>query len=61
MQVKPLMECMERVYKEAAGRTRHKVTRVTLVDIGWSDVENACLERCKVMLGETVTLAHQDP
>ena len=60
-QVQPLMEFMERVYKSAAGRTKQKVAKVNLVEIGWSELENGCLERCKVMLGDAVTLAHQDP
>ncbi|OWZ04249.1 hypothetical protein PHMEG_00023876 [Phytophthora megakarya] len=57
----PLVDLMEVVYEAAGGRTRHKVTQVQLVDVGWNAVHNDCLQRCKEALGNAVELAHVKP
>ncbi|KAF0712314.1 hypothetical protein As57867_004858, partial [Aphanomyces stellatus] len=56
--VKPITELLEAVYKAAGGRTRQKVSKVRLAEIGWNDTHAACLAKCKEVLGQAVTLAH---
>ncbi len=59
--VSPLMELLERAYAAAGGRTRQKVARVELSDIGWGLEHAAALQRCKDALTKAVRLAHLDP
>jgi hypothetical protein len=47
VQVRPLMDLMELVYKAAGGRTKAKVTRVDLAAVGWDTSHDSCLQKCK--------------
>ncbi|ETV98987.1 hypothetical protein H310_08460 [Aphanomyces invadans] len=47
------------VYKAAGGRTRQKVAKVLLAEVGWNADHAACLDQCKEALSRVVTLAHQ--
>jgi hypothetical protein len=55
------MELMEQVCKVAGGRTKGKVAKVTLDDVGWTEEHSDCFETCKRMIGSAALLAHPDP
>jgi hypothetical protein len=55
------MELMEHVCKVAGGRTKGKVTKVTLDDVGWTEEHSDCFETCKRMIGSNALLVHPDP
>ncbi|ETV63787.1 hypothetical protein H257_19282, partial [Aphanomyces astaci] len=59
--VQPITDLLESVYKAAGGRTRQKVAKVVLADVGWNAEHVACLTSCKDALGHVVTLAHPKP
>ncbi len=43
------------------GRTKGKVAKVTLGDVGWTEAHSACFESCKRMIGSAALRAHPDP
>ena len=59
--MKPLQVFMEKVYNMAKGRTKVKVKKVKLKEVGWSKEEEKAWENVKEMLRHSVTLAHPDP
>ncbi|KAH9182886.1 hypothetical protein AeNC1_015138, partial [Aphanomyces euteiches] len=58
--VAPLMDCLERAYAAADGRTKSKMARISLDQVTWGDIERACLTDCKCALARAVELAHVD-
>ncbi len=61
VQVRPLLELMEQVCKAARGRTKGKVAKVKLDDVGLTDAHSDCFETCEHMIGSAALLAHPDP
>ncbi|KAF0728670.1 hypothetical protein Ae201684_013628 [Aphanomyces euteiches] len=49
---------MEKIYALAGGRTRKKVAKIRLSEVGWNASHVDCLTSCKKALGQAVTLAH---
>ncbi|ETV90029.1 hypothetical protein H310_15137, partial [Aphanomyces invadans] len=58
LKMPPMTDLIESVYKAACGRTRQKVAKVALADVGWSAAHAACLTAYKQALSRVVTLAH---
>ncbi|KAF0744145.1 hypothetical protein Ae201684_001287 [Aphanomyces euteiches] len=56
--VKPLTDLMEKIYALAGGRTRQKVAKIRLSEVGWNASHVDCLTSCKKALGQAVTFAH---
>lgn len=59
--VHPLTQFMEKVYKDAGGRSKNHVRKVALSEMDWGQSEDDCIERCKGALGNALQLAHPDP
>jgi hypothetical protein len=55
------MELLEQVCKVAGGRTKGKVAKVTLDDVGWTEAHSDSFETCKRIIGCAALLAHPDP
>lgn len=58
--IKPLLDCMERVFQTAKKRTKRATACIKLIDVGWSNIEQTAFDSCKRALETQVTLAHHD-
>jgi RNase H-like domain found in reverse transcriptase len=57
----PLADLMKKVYYVAGGlRTKRAVSKISLVEVGWSQNSTACFERCKNALLHAISLAHRN-
>ncbi|POM66566.1 Hypothetical protein PHPALM_17552 [Phytophthora palmivora] len=49
------------IYKRAGGRKKNMMKNILFSEVGWSQEEIDCFERCKSALGNALQLAHPDP
>ena len=59
--ISPLHLFLERVYKEPNSRSKSKVRRVCLDELGWGSIEAMCFCNVKDALAHSCILAHVDP
>ena len=59
--INPLQVFMEKVYQVAKGRSKRKVKRIKLNELGWGTQQDSAWNDVKQMLAHSMTMAHPDP